>query len=156
MRSGCLESLPFCNYDRESPEPLYAAFGQLFLPVGHPTKPLAVRDWQPGFYKKTNKQNGWFLTACYLFQSLLLDLFLCIIQVGFLLVLEKSASQSQDVTTQLILCCSNMNRDYLFISHVKFKTKKLEDFSTIRGFVRILITGQIPHLTSSHTVYFHN
>lgn len=48
MRSGCLESLPFCNYDRESPEPLCAAFGQLFLPVRHPTKPLAVRDWQLG------------------------------------------------------------------------------------------------------------
>ncbi len=44
MRSGCLESLPVYSYDRELLELLFAAFDQLFLPVGHPTKPLMVRD----------------------------------------------------------------------------------------------------------------
>lgn len=46
MRSGCLESLPFCSYDRESPEPLFAAFAQLFLPTKRPTEPLKFRDIQ--------------------------------------------------------------------------------------------------------------
>lgn len=44
MGSGCLESLPLCSYDRESPEPLSAAFDQLFLPAGHSTEPLMVSD----------------------------------------------------------------------------------------------------------------
>lgn len=33
MKSECQEILPYGSYDRESPEPLFEVFDQLFLPV---------------------------------------------------------------------------------------------------------------------------
>lgn len=44
MGFGCLESLPLCSYDTESPEPPFAASDQLFVPVEHQTELLMVRD----------------------------------------------------------------------------------------------------------------
>lgn len=41
----------------------------------------------------------------YLFLSLLLNLFLSEIQAGFLLIFEKPASQSQDVSASIVLRC---------------------------------------------------
>lgn len=83
MRSGCLESLPFCSYDRESPEPLFAVFAQLFLPKVRPTEPLKVRDIQDLkkyiAWRIIKDQNDYFLHVWYLFLSSLSDLLLCII-----------------------------------------------------------------------------
>lgn len=52
MVFGCLESLPLCSYDTESPEPLFGAFDLLFLPVGHETVSLMVRD--TGLYSNSS------------------------------------------------------------------------------------------------------